>query len=340
MGLVYDGHHFGTTVNACQCCADAVAVIDPTNTYKLRRRFQSDFTQRWNKVRIAAREIIMKQDVLGLRAGGLMQVMAPAIANSSQKVEVWQRWFENALDKIVGGDGSWMRPYISAAFDEGTKFGQVQAKTGEIVHQYSGHRSEALQALVRVELRGILQAVSQQATRAVAEGLLTSQPPMAIVRRVWAAVDKIGRKRAEALVEMLIVRAHSEASLDVYEAHGIAKVGLLPEAVAAKKLGATDAKGKQTSKTKKAVSPQHGFGTRSRGATPSQRTIQRIRRAELNIASRLGENVNVQTAGDDRVCPICEGISEDGPYTIARARSLIPAHPRCRCVFVPADNSE
>jgi hypothetical protein len=47
------------------------------------------------------------------------------------------------------------------------------------------------------------------------------------------------------------------------------------------------------------------------------------------------ELVEVLTAGDDDVCPECEGISEDGPYDIDDAYDLIPAHPHCRCAFVP-----
>lgn len=50
--------------------------------------------------------------------------------------------------------------------------------------------------------------------------------------------------------------------------------------------------------------------------------------------------VNVITAEDDRVCPECEEIAADGPYYIDEAEHLIPAHPRCRCAFVPADPKE
>ena len=45
--------------------------------------------------------------------------------------------------------------------------------------------------------------------------------------------------------------------------------------------------------------------------------------------------VNVLTAGDDRVCQDCEDIAADGPYELAEARDLIPAHPNCRCAFIP-----
>jgi len=48
------------------------------------------------------------------------------------------------------------------------------------------------------------------------------------------------------------------------------------------------------------------------------------------------EDVQVQTAEDALVCQTCEDIAANGPYDIATARDLIPAHIHCRCVFVPA----
>lgn len=331
--LIYDGHVFLGTHNGCTCCdvLTPKSVIDPTNTFRLRARFRQDFGLRWNKLRIAVRNIVSQQDLLAVKSGGLGSTSAPGVVNSATRVEVFQRWMDAALEKVVtGGDGAWMRAYLSIAFDEGTKFGSgrlsIEPTSGD------AHRIDALQVLARVELQGIAQAVSQQATRAVANGLLSAMTPMQIVRGIWSVIDKVGRVRADALVEMLVVRAHSEASLDVYEANGIATVGVLPESVAVQRLEASDAKRKSKKASRKEVARP---GSRSRGATPSQRTIQRIRRTELKIAQQIGEKVNVQTAGDDRVCPTCQAISEGGPYTINRARTLIPAHPRCRCIFVP-----
>lgn len=50
------------------------------------------------------------------------------------------------------------------------------------------------------------------------------------------------------------------------------------------------------------------------------------------------EWVNVLTAGDDLVCIECEDISASGPYQLDEAETLIPAHPNCRCSFIPADD--
>ena len=48
-----------------------------------------------------------------------------------------------------------------------------------------------------------------------------------------------------------------------------------------------------------------------------------------------GEEVGVQTAGDDRVCDECQDIADDGPYTLDEAEGLIPAHNGCRCAYFP-----
>ncbi|RZN24777.1 HK97 gp10 family phage protein [Bradyrhizobium sp. Leo121] len=47
------------------------------------------------------------------------------------------------------------------------------------------------------------------------------------------------------------------------------------------------------------------------------------------------ELVNIVTMGDEEVCKICEALEEGGPYTIEEARTLLPAHPHCRCVVQP-----
>jgi len=342
--LKFHGHTFVDSA-LCSCCiADKKVVIDPTNTGRLRGKFRAQMTHRWNAIRTLTREIIMKQDLLALKSSGLMQVSAPAITLAGTKMDMFQRWFEMGLTKVVlGTDGSWMRPMLNAAYSQGTRFGQGNVN-GQYEHILAVHREGALQALARVELLGIINAVLQQSIRVVSNGLLTDQTPMAIVREVWKVIDRVGRNRSKAMIELLTVRAHAEASLDVYEAAGVLDVGLIPEARIPTRVTATDAEvhdapKKSKKKSRKAGAKGTGPGSRgSRVRPPSQRTIRRIRRAELQTARRLGENVNVRTAGDDDVCPVCEDISEAGPYTINRARSLIPAHPRCRCVFIPASD--
>lgn len=48
----------------------------------------------------------------------------------------------------------------------------------------------------------------------------------------------------------------------------------------------------------------------------------------------LGVKAEWSTAGDDRVCPECEGM-EGEVFTIEEAHGLIPLHPNCRCTWIP-----
>lgn len=340
MSLQFRGHTF-TDKATCSCCVgDAqMVVVDPTNTRALRVKFRTEMGHHWNALRVATTQMLNQQDLLGLKSGGLMQVTAPAIMGAGSKIDVFQRWFDLALDKaVLQSDGSFMRKYLNEAYSIGTQFGQAQAMTS-IAHTLAGHREGALQALARVELQGIMEAVSQQAVRVVAQGLLTNKRAMPITRAVLNIIETVGRNRSNAMIELLVVRAHAEASLDIYEAAGIKAVGLIPESQAQAKV-VTDAKAQSKATIKAKDARRSGPGARTtRSTVPSRSTIGRIRRAELATARRLGENVNVRTAGDYLVCPECEAISEEGPYAINIARGLIPAHSHCRCTFIPAHDA-
>lgn len=343
MSLKFHGHMFDAGTSRCLCC-DAgakMSVIDPTNTRKLRTTFRAEVRRRWSQLRVLTKQMLVERDLLALKSGGLMNVNSPAITGAGSKIDMFQRWFDLALQNaVLQKDGSFMRKYLTQAYSAGTTFAQGQAKTMKI-HNMAGHREGALQTLARVELEGIIEAVSQQAVRVVSNALLTDAKPMAIVRSIYGVIEKVGVNRSNAMIELLVVRAHAEASLDIYEAAGLKGVGLLPESRAQARVVADEkAQSKKASATKDA-SRKTGPGSRSsRKSVPSGRTIRRIRASELRLAEKLGENVNVQTAGDNDVCPVCEAIAENGPYRISNARSLIPAHPHCRCLFVPDEDGE
>jgi len=45
-------------------------------------------------------------------------------------------------------------------------------------------------------------------------------------------------------------------------------------------------------------------------------------------------NAEILTAGDNRVCSLCEGL-QGAVFSIARARGVIPLHSQCRCTWIP-----
>lgn len=54
---------------------------------------------------------------------------------------------------------------------------------------------------------------------------------------------------------------------------------------------------------------------------------------------KIGVMVEWDTAGDDRVCPLCSALS-GAVMTIKEARGIIPRHANCRCAFIPANVGE
>jgi SPP1 gp7 family putative phage head morphogenesis protein len=65
---------------------------------------------------------------------------------------------------------------------------------------------------------------------------------------------------------------------------------------------------------------------------------------QLDTFEKLGVDELVvmaewSTAGDDRVCPLCEPL-EATIMTVEEARGMIPRHPNCRCIWIPANVGE
>jgi hypothetical protein len=319
--VFYDSH--------CSCCVadERVISVDPTGTGALRTAFNSALAIKWRGLRVLVRRMIVDQDILSLGAKGLMQIANPAIQGGATRTQMFQRWFDYmAGAQVLNGDGSFMRDYIGRGYAAGRTF--AQSEVGLYSTPLAQDREDTIFQLAVVELQGIIEATSQRAVRAVAYGLLHGSRPNTIARAVNAAIDTVGVPRSTALVELLTIKAFSEASLDVYASAGVRKVGLVPETLLAK---ATDAR---------KVTPSGRFGTRSMtGEAPGERTIQRIKKQEREVETALvGGLVRVKTAGDNKVCKVCRGIAKRGPYRINTARALIPAHPRCRCVFVPVSS--
>lgn len=332
--LRYNGHMFDGAPHCSCCVGDASKVlIDPTGTKPLSNRWSADLRRRVNQLRVALRDMIVKQDILGLKAGSALQIMAPGVALLSTRQEMFQRWLNQALVTIVmQQDGTWMQPYLDRAYHDGVSYANAQINESVVIHNAS-HRMDGNLALARMELKGIMDVTSQQATRVANLGIATNTKPMEIVRGVWEVFERTLFVRAQAMISLMTVKSFGDGSLDLYQAAGVKEVGLIPEA--------RYAQAQSTAKDAKKITdaPRKGFGSRvSRQQTPSKSTIGRIRKQELTLAKKLGEQVNVRTAGDDDVCPICEAISEDGPYGIDTARGLIPAHPHCRCSFIPAND--
>lgn len=294
-------------VAACNCGRDHFkdatlrARRDPTRTLDLRRKFIRVLEKRWKKLGRLITEAVATQDMFGLSVANARALQI--VAMSSGRVNAFQQWLDAALaDTILGLDREhWIGAFVREAYQRGWITAQLQVRRDLPLNI---DRADIITKLTIAELQGVIEAFSQRAVRAFSDGLLSHLPPATIARTLRKDVASVGIVRSRATVQTVIVRANGEAALDAFQMAGIERVGILPETL---------------------PSPGRVHAIRD-AARKVRRTRRRGARSEL---------VEVLTAGDDDVCIVCQDIAEAGPYALADARGLIPAHPNCRCAFVP-----
>jgi len=311
---------------------DAVKKGDPTGTSDIRRRYKSQIEFRWRKVRALLRQTIIDQDMLGLDSTkmGPLAIAMNAMPGEG-KIRAFQMWLDMTLSRVVlEEDTAYLDPMISLAYNRAV-VRAMRITANPVQSKDAADVIASIQQLVMVEVQGIDEAVSQAIVRAMSLAQLNKVKPAIAFKAAVAPIEKIGINRSRAMVETYVVKAHGAGTLDQFEAAGKTHVGIVPELIPPKV-------GRRPMHDATRGFRGTGPGSRiSQTEVPSARTIARIRRAQEEVET--AENVEIQTAGDDLVCPECEDIEAGGPYTINEARSLIPAHPWCRCSFVPADDA-
>jgi len=219
------------------------------------------------------------------------------------KTEGFAIWLQEELrQKIFGYNGSWLRPYVQQAANIAQTHATELAPGGSV----DPSRVASMEALAVSELRGIAGAALQQITRAVTQCMMANDTPTCTANKA-SGVIKIMRARTRAMSEYIVAKTHSTSTLSAFRVVGVTHVGIIPE------------------RLRKVRQTEHG------------KVLVRDKRGDIEIGL---EEVDVITAGDDNVCPVCEDISEEGPYPIDVAEGLIPAHPWCRCAFAPAGKYE
>jgi hypothetical protein len=276
---------------------------DPTGTLSIRKELYRSLNQGWGRVKQAVTRTVGQEDAFGLGSS-----TPTVVASSVGQLEVFSSWFGNLEDRIFEG----VHPALEKAVERGYYLGATQAKAqvGKPLQQALPGPGVVLTSAVQ-DLQGIASAALQQSSRFLSHALLQKHKPVLAARGVNTLVDSIGVSRSNLLASYAVVRAHAEGTLDAFEILGVQYVGTIPERIR----GRATHDAVELSKIKlKIIQPP-----------PKPRTV-----ASRRVRARPGERrlVNIQTAEDDRVCPICISISEAGPYPISQARGLIPAHPR------------
>lgn len=271
--------------------------FDPTKTHAIRKRFKTEFQKRWVALTKLTTQAIMNKDLLGIEGH-----TAQSIMYGGDKIKTFQEWIDKALNQIVfDNNGRWVDPYLINTHAHAMQTSKIPV-FGSTYHDVS----KSLPLLIsstKVEFKGIMEVASQQASRQVFNGLMARSQASKIARDVSAVIKSVGQ-RTNGLVDFMVVKTFNESLLDVFEHAGVKQVGVIPEHVPTKITQDAASKRKRSNVFKSTFKSRAQF-----------------------------QEVDVLTAGDAKVCKVCQSIADNGPYSMAEARGLIPAHNFCRCSF-------
>lgn len=247
-----------------ECLHTHLARSDPTRTVTLQRRFEGEVGRRFRDLKGAIREALVERDVLGLQAPRPVamrdkNLVPPARAfdfpRSSDKIAAFMEWLDEAqaaevLDVRQGvpvgraAEQAWTKTYISAAYAKGVQHAarKMRGEGADVSDRWvdaalsrGTHADRAGIAYTRAfqELRGITEAMDQQISRELAQGLAEGLNPRDIARRINDRVDRVGITRARMLARTEVINAHAEASLNAYEEAGAEGVDVEAEWITA-----------------------------------------------------------------------------------------------------------
>jgi SPP1 gp7 family putative phage head morphogenesis protein len=277
---------------------------DPTRTLSIQRNFEREVVKRFTILKNAIVDAVEKKNIFGInrlktQADELMPEQFQFMSNA-HKIDAFMKWINEMEEKhiltseirpgLYGGNQPWTNMYLQSAYQRGISRARAELnKAGWNVPSAQGYDPMGRSAIgiafnqpinadaVAIiytraynELQGITDAMDQQISRVLAQGLVDGLGIEALARNLVARVDSIGITRARTLARTEVVSAHHQATINEYEQWGVLGVSVEAEWLTA------------------------GFG----------------------------------------VCPECAS-NAGKVFTLAEIRSMIPAHPNCRCVALP-----
>lgn len=231
---------------------------DPTQTTMVRWAFEREVNRRFAELRRLVQAAVVDNDVLGLASspGPRVHVEIPrpgafAFSRTDRKISSFMEWLrlaaqDNILDVRLGvpmaraAETAWSNVYIQSAYQRGLAqaANELRGQGVSVSDRYIDgaflrpfHVDRAGIAFTRTfdELRGVTEAMDQQISRVLAQGLVEGRGPMDIARSLNDRVDKIGRTRARTIARTEVISAHAEATLNTYDEAGVLGVRVMAE---------------------------------------------------------------------------------------------------------------
>lgn len=295
--------------------------FDPTRTIALRAKFVSDMNKGFNELRGLVRQAIVERDVLGLKDRSeshptflTVQAVPPRHAfnfpRSGDKVAAFMAWFRSqALVTIermpqygAGIQHQWTNMYVADSYKRGVMRARYEMRA-------AGYTVPTL------EQSGGIDAIMSTPFHADRVGVLYSRV-FSELKGITGDMDK----QVSTILGQGLIDGDGPALL----ARKLNRTISGP----AGNLGITDTLGRFIPAQRRAMILARTEIIRAHHMA----TIQEYRNYEV-----AGVRVRAEwtTAGDDRVCGECMDL-EMRVYPLDEIEKMIPLHPQCRCIALPA----
>lgn len=226
--------------------------MDPTRTATLRRAWTADFNRKFTELARRIVKLVDTDDSFSLSPHPTNPFVGNAawgFQSSAEQVNAFKAWMQQQVNILLLADGqqAWWRKYIvdgfkkgqGRVFDDFKMEGKTQAEKDLLKSAFnnpvSQDRVDVIAARVFTELEGVTDAMAQQITRVLTDGLTQGKNPKQIAKDMVDRVDKIGKNRARMISQTEIIRAHAEGQLTELERMGVQHVGVQVEFSAAHK---------------------------------------------------------------------------------------------------------
>lgn len=307
--------------------------VDPSRTTGLRRAFSIAITRRFNELVKAIKTAIVTEDVFGLISDNqnpivtiLQNITTPGrrafqYRRDPQKIQAFMEWLRRAIEDgildvtDIGQIGesinaAWPNAFIHEGYKKGVERARQQLKdAGYVVPtiQQSGGIAAVLAQVIHAdrvgvlytrafnELRGITTAMDQLISRILSTGIIEGQSPRIIAKTLVHAITGSG------------------STLDLPVSYINPRTGKLINYV-------IPARERAITLARTEIIRAHAVGQ-----------LQEFK--NWGVAG-VAVKAEFRTAGDDRVCFQCSSY-EGNVYTLEEATSIIPVHPKCRCIWLP-----
>lgn len=233
---------------------------DPTRTKTIRHAYVTEVNKRFRWLRGIVRKAIDERDVFGLKENvDFSNLPVPPegaydFPRLKRKVEEFMNWLreqENkglldikaGLTRQTASEVEWANIYIDSSYRQGirrayqelNKAGySVPAATDELVNftvlqPVHADRLGLLFTRNFTELRGITEAMDQQISRILADGMAKGLSPRQMADNISQNIVQIQRTRARAMARTEVIRAHHQATINTYKQAGVEGVQIMAE---------------------------------------------------------------------------------------------------------------